>query len=217
MCSFASLLLLLFSNSVLYSAWCLTGRGGGDAERVFWPFLGSWWPSWSIRSMTLPGLLFFQVSDRPAFFIARLDQQLLTDSLSVMHPFWVSLWRPPMCFANEMEWIQENGWGVEAKGCGRAELGAFQVPSWSGSLSCTMRQYFSLRKCHSTFIWGGLGKRATTEYKVRGKCSKKSWMWDLHTSQNTPENSARALSVHQGWFNLMLTAISLSKQCRVSY
>lgn len=30
-----------------------------DAEEMFRPFLGSWWPSWSIRSMTLPTLSFF--------------------------------------------------------------------------------------------------------------------------------------------------------------
>lgn len=45
---------------------------------------------------------FFQVSDSPALFITPLDQQLLTDSLSVMHPFWVSLWSTAVCFANEI-------------------------------------------------------------------------------------------------------------------
>lgn len=54
--------------------------------------------------MTLSSHFFFPflALESQAFFIARLDQQLLTDSLSVMHPFWVSLWRAPMCFANEM-------------------------------------------------------------------------------------------------------------------
>ena len=87
----------------------------GEAEDIVemvWPVFGSWWPSWSVCSMTLSSL-FFQVSDSPALFITRLDQQLLTDSLSVMHPFWVSLWSTAVCFANEIykEWIQESEWG----------------------------------------------------------------------------------------------------------
>lgn len=99
--------------------------------------------------------------------------------------------------------------------CGQAELGAFQVPSWSGSLSFTMRQYFSLRKRHFTFIWAVWGREQQRNIKWGGTAQKKSWMWDLHTSRNTRGNSTRALSGRQGRFNLMLTAIALPEQCRV--
>lgn len=173
MCSSASVLLPFFySNSALYSARTLTGRGGGDAEKMFWPFLGSWWPSWSICSMTLPGLFFFSGFRQAGFLYRSLGSAIAhRQSLSNASILGISLEAANvLCKWNGVN--TRKRMGVGAKGCGRAEPGAFQVPSWSGSLSFTMRQYFSLRKCHFTFIWGGLGKRATTEYKVRGKCSK---------------------------------------------
>lgn len=124
---------------------------------------------------------------------------------------------PLMCFANEMEWMQENGRGW---GCVWAELGEFQVASWSGSLSFTIRQYFSLRKRHFTVIWADWERGQQRNIKhccplQRYKTAqKKSWMWDLHTSQNTRGNSTWTFSGCQG-FNWILTAISIPKQCRV--
>lgn len=123
----------------------------------------------SLAAGDLPGLyapwlsplsfFFFQVSDSPAFFIACLDQQLLTDSLSVMHPFWVSLWRPPMCFANEMEWIQEN---ERARWRGARSISS-TILEWE--LKLYNEAIFSFRNAISLSL-DGLRKRATTEYKV---------------------------------------------------
>lgn len=98
-----------------------------DILEMVWPFFGSWWPSWSECSMSLSSR-FFQLSDSQALFITPQDQQLLTDSLSVMHPCWVSLQSTTMCFANAIykEWIQERE-RVQWK-----EFRAFQVPSHRG-------------------------------------------------------------------------------------
>lgn len=71
------------------------------------------WPGPSLAAGDLPGLYALQplprslsffsgFSDSPALFITPQDQQLLTDSLSVMHPCWVSLQSTTMCFANAM-------------------------------------------------------------------------------------------------------------------
>lgn len=79
-------------NSLVSVNW---GKAEDILETV-WSFFGSWWPSWSMCSMTLSSLFFFfQVSDSPALFITPQDQQLLTDSLSVT----------PCCISSEHKYV----------------------------------------------------------------------------------------------------------------